>query len=217
MGVHSIEAAVPDGFRIDAQAVQNRRCILPAERMLTAARTLVERSVHGIAPSFWKYINPQIEFQKSHSLFPEILSLLRKVLRPCMGVDREVTLIMRFSPPFFCLYHCLLVCSLIQFALTLPYLSSSAELIWSLDIFKLLRRMSGVSSDASDGWTMYINDIGCFMPFHVATEDLLDFYFDVLLTSLTCHLDESPRSLCLHYTYGLLSLTLEQSDWIGIG
>ena len=59
---------------------------------------------------------------------------------------------------------------------------------------------------------MHVNNIGCFMPFAIASSDLAAFYAGVLLDTRERLATREPRQFHLLYRYGLLSLFFKSTE-----
>lgn len=111
-----------------------------------------------------------------------------------------------------CLTAILFFCSLLQPILTLP---RSVWLSYQSQKPKesiLHERVDDLPTPLDDGWSMHINNIGCFTPFRVAVQELASFYSGVLAGTIMARTNRQPRASRLHYTYGLLSLVLESTE-----
>ncbi len=106
-----------------------------------------------------------------------------------------------------CLPRILCLCLIFQAVVPLPHssLSSNAPEPHTLSKRTLPTPIGG-------GWTMHINDIGCFTPFAIASSDLAAFYAGILLDARARLAASQPRQSHLLYRYGLLSLFLKSTE-----
>ena len=116
----------------------------------------------------------------------------------------------------------LLLCSYCSWIFSLPHhpLSSitPSRISARFPAHLPLKRMD-LPTDLGNGWSMHINNIGCFVPFAVAAADLTEFYAGILAEAImNASLNVEPTRY-LHWVYGSISLLLTsvapiEWDWV---
>lgn len=104
----------------------------------------------------------------------------------------------------------LYLCLISQAVLSLPHSSPSSIAPPYPEPHTLSKRT--LPTSIGDGWTMHINNIGCFTPFAIASSDLAIFYSSILLDTRMRLAARQPPQSHLMFRYGLLSLYLKSTE-----
>ena len=118
----------------------------------------------------------------------------------------------------YCLCHLLLFCSHLPVVFALPFSSWPSTYPPGSETYQIFSRTNGVTP-LDDGWSMHVNNIGCFLPFQVAAADLMHFYAGILGNAHRMLARNEPRRPRLNYSLGTISLLLMSTellewDWV---
>jgi len=109
-----------------------------------------------------------------------------------------------------CLASILCLCLVLQAVHPLPHSSLFSYAPPNHEPQAVSKR--SIPTPLGDGWTMHVNNIGCFTPFSIASSDLAAFYGGILFDARARLNAGQPRQSHLLFRYGLLSLFLKSTE-----